>query len=82
MFTLLMSFGSLARKAIEAGIAAGKKKLDLPTIEVAVHAVTKNEEIVHNGAKLLTPALRAKLAPALAHLAYNIAAAETKKPLL
>ena len=82
MFTLFTGFGSNASAALKAGIAAYKAAVaakNAPSVAgcaVAGATAVRGWEPALSGRPVLSPALRAKLADALGHLAYNIAAAE------
>lgn len=85
MFTLLTGLGSAAGKAIKAGVAEYKRlngdvsQGHLATVMLKKLSDWKPE---HRGKLILTPALRAQFAQALAGLSYNIAAADAgRSPL-
>ncbi len=84
MFTLFMGLAKAAEKAIKAAMAE-YKKMDGQVSQAYLSTIILKEigdwKPEHKGKSILTPALRASFASALAGLAYNIAAAEAGRPL-
>lgn len=80
---LLIEFGSKASSAINAAkkayidiVTAHRRRPSLEELEAAVQAAVGSWNPVQKGKTILTDAARKKLAAALAHLAFNLAAAE------
>jgi len=85
MFTLLMDLGKQASKSIKAGVKAYKAAngdVSKGKLATVVLGEVRDWEPTINGQRVLTPGLRTSLAGALAHLAYNIAAADAGKELM
>lgn len=84
MFTLFMELGGRASAAIKAGKAeydARKGDVTIGQLSTVILKATADWKPTINGKGILTPALRASLANALAGLAYNIGAAESGRSL-
>lgn len=77
MFVLFTQLGTTASKAITAGMVAYKTSPTVSTCSAAAAGAARDWNPAIKGKALLTPALRAKLADALGHLAYNMAAADS-----
>lgn len=80
---LLVEFAQKASTAITAAkkayldiVTAHRRRPTLEELEAAVHAAVGGWNPVQRGKTILTDAARKKLASALAHLAFNLAAAE------
>lgn len=85
MFTLFMELGSVAGKAVKAGMgeyAARKGDCTQGHLAAVILKEVGDWKPVVKGKSILTPSLRADLAKALAGLAYNIGAAEAGKGLI
>lgn len=75
----MLDLGSQAGKAIDAARKVLKENPSLPAAVTTVLTSTENWHPVIRGRKILTPALRKKLADALAHLAMNMNLADAGK---
>lgn len=80
---LLIEFGSKASAAINAAkaayvsiVATHRRRPTLEELETAVHQAVGSWNPVARGKSVLTAEARRKLAAALAHLAFNLAAAD------
>lgn len=85
MNSLLFELGGVAARALKAGVKEYKRDPAGATqgsISVVVLKEVGDWKPVVNGKCILTGALRASLASALAGLAYNIAAAEAGRGLV
>jgi hypothetical protein len=81
--TILMEFASRANAAIQAASAAydaalhARRVPDLPTCASAVSGAVGAWSPIVKGRSPITPALRAKLVDALAHLGHNLRACQS-----
>lgn len=82
--SLLFELGSVASKAIKAGVAEYNRdpKATQGSIAVVVLREVADWKPVVEGKAILTPGLKSSLATALAGLAHNIAAAEAGRGLV
>lgn len=88
MMTLMLNFARTADKAITAGreeyarLRRAGSSPTIPAVQVAVLRSVAEYRPELKGHALLTPGLRSSLTGSLAHLAYNIAAADSGAALV
>lgn len=82
MFTLLLDFGKHAGNAIKAAKARADQLGSAASVDAVAAVVlteTRDWEPLHQGQRVLTPAIRASLAKSFAMLAISISNAERAK---
>lgn len=83
MFTLMLTFAKTADRAITAGreeyarLSKAGSSPTIPAVQVAVLRSVADYRPEVKGRAVLTAPLRSSLTGALAHLAFNLAAAES-----